>query len=72
MKHVTETIPNEESQRRSRICEGVAEGVETGGADLNKSSVAMQIGKIIIDCRRMVALMGSRMSTAHLPTWKTR
>ena len=39
---------------------------------MNKSSVAMQIGKIIIDCRRMVALMGSRMSTAHLPTWKTR
>lgn len=39
---------------------------------MNKSSVAMQIGKIIIDCRRMVALMGSRMSAAHLPTWKTR
>ncbi|KAF7399597.1 hypothetical protein HZH68_008189 [Vespula germanica] len=36
-----------------------------GGADLNKSSVAMQIGKIIIDCRRMVALMGSWMSRAY-------
>lgn len=34
---------------------------------MNKSSVAMQIGKIIIDCRRMVALMGSRMSAAPPP-----
>lgn len=29
----------------------------------------MQIGKIIIDCRRIVTLMGSRMSPA--PTWIT-
>lgn len=52
---------------RGRDLQGVAKGVETGGADLNKSSVAMQIGKIIIDCRRMVALMGSRMSAAPPP-----
>lgn len=34
----------------------------------------MQIGKIIIDCRRIAALMGSRLSAAHLristgPIW---
>ncbi|KAL2722807.1 hypothetical protein V1478_009670 [Vespula squamosa] len=44
---------------------GGSGGGGDGGADLNKSSVAMQIGKIIIDCRRMVALMGSWMSRAY-------
>lgn len=53
------------------ICKGLQWGLKRGSADLNKSLVAMQIGKIIIDCRRMVALMGSRMSTAYLPTWTT-
>lgn len=61
-------MPDEESRwRPGQDLQGVAKGVETGGADLNKSSVAMQIGKIIIDCRRMVALMGSRMSAAPPP-----